>query len=214
MSRSFRLRAFVTCLAAASAGGGAWAASLPQGFYGGLSIRENGAEQGVTIGGTSGNASRFGSALLVPATSQAFAFGGYRWRNDLAVEAALGSANGYRLPGRGGVGLALPPGNDDGARAWNLDVYGSWSFARRFSLFGRLGYSQLEAAPLASAFASGTTIDRQRDGLSYGVGLRYDVNRSLGLKLEYARIGSYAADPGSLAHPEGDQVQFGLQFRF
>ena len=65
-----------------------------------------------------------------------------------------------------------------------------------------------------STSVSGRGDRRQRDGLSYGVGLRYDINRSLGLKLEYARIGTHAADVGSLALPDGDQVQFGLQFRF
>ena len=53
-----------------------------------------------------------------------------------------------------------------------------------------------------------------RDGLNYGVGLRYDVNRSLGLRLEYARIGTLAQDVGTTVLPEGDRVQFGLQFRF
>jgi opacity protein-like surface antigen len=214
MNRKLRLGTFVVLLAAGITGVAFAAETASPGFYGGISARENGAEQGVVIG-EAGNIGRFGSSLVDAGTSQALVFGGYRWRNDLALEAALGSANSYRLPGRGGVGLVLPPGSDEAGRAWNLDVYGSWAFARRFSLFGRLGYSQSDATPPYSTSIAGASVDRrQRDGLSYGVGLRYDINRSLGLKLEYARITSHAADVGNLALPDGDQVQFGLQFRF
>jgi opacity protein-like surface antigen len=204
-------RLLLALAVAAGTAGFAQAAEVPAaGFYGGISVKDNGAEQGVAVG-SAGNVGRFGSLLEAPATPQALVFGGYRWRNDLAVEAALGSVGGYRLPGGGGVGLVAPQVQDD-SRAWNLDVYGSWAFARRFSLYGRLGYTQTDSTP--SYVSSPGAIDRRaREGLSYGVGLRYDINRTLGLKLEYARIGAHA-EASSFAPPEGDQVQFGLQFRF
>jgi len=189
----------------------ALAADSPNaGFYGGITLRDSGGEQGISIGQT-GNLARFGAPMDAAAAPQAVLFGGYRWRNDLALEAALGSLTSYRLGGRGGVGLMLPQEGDE-SRAWNVDVYGSWAFWRRFSLYGRFGYAQTDALP--SYVPSVVVADRRaRDGLSYGVGLRYDINRSLGLKLEYARVGTHA-DPNSFALPDGDQVQFGLQFRF
>lgn len=213
MNRPLRLSALVV-LVSAGISGVAFAADAPMpGFYGGISVRDQGAEQGIAIG-EPGNVGRFEPSLGGAAAPQAVLFGGYRWRNDLALEAALGSTTGYRLPGRGGVGLMLP-GGDDASRAWNLDVYGSWAFWRRFSLYGRLGYAQVDTPSSHGAAIAATTIDRrQRDGLSYGVGLRYDINRSLGLKLEYARIATQGLDAGSFALPDGDQVQFGLQFRF
>jgi opacity protein-like surface antigen len=181
------------------------------GFYGGITLRDGGGEQGISVG-AAGNAARFASPLDDAAAPQAMLFGGYRWRNDLALEASLGSVSSYRLGGgRGGVGLVLPQEGDE-SRAWNVDVYGSWAFWRRFSLYGRLGYAQTDALP--SYVPSVVIADRRgRDGLSYGVGLRYDINRSLGLKLEYARVGTHAEASG-FAMPDGDQVQFGLQFRF
>ena len=213
MNRPLRLAAFVALVSAGTAGV-ACAADTSSGFYGGIWFRDSGAEQGVAIG-EAGNVGRFESSLGSATAPQAMLFGGYRWSNDLAVEAALGSANGYRLSGGGGVGLLLPPGSDDAARSWNLDVYGSWAFWRRFSLYGRLGYAQSDAPPSYAASIAAASVDRrQRDGLSYGVGLRYDINRSLGLKLEYARVATHGLDAGSFALPDGDQVQFGLQFRF
>ena len=82
-----------------------------------------------------------------------------------------------------------------------------------FALYGRLGYIQSEAA---AAFVSALpSIDRRtRDGVNYGVGLRYDVTPALGLRLEYARFGRFAGESLSGFLPESDQVQFGMQFRF
>jgi opacity protein-like surface antigen len=200
-------------LACASLGTVAIAQAPSHGFYGGLTLRENGAEQGLAIG-AAGNPDRFVSSLAPTPGSQALVFGGYRWRNDLALEAVLNSVDGYRLSGRGGVGLLLPAATDS-ARSWNVDLYGSWAFWRRFSLYGRLGYTAFDSTPLYSTSVASVMADRRgRDGLNYGVGLRYDVNRSLGLKLEYARVGTLALDAGSTVLPDSDQVQFGLQFRF
>lgn len=180
-------------------------------FYGGLSIRDQGSEQGVVLG-QGGNWARFSPAVPDPASVSTVLFGGYRWRNDLAVEAAIAGNEGYRLSGgRGGVGL-LAPGADAAQRSWNVDVYANWAFWRSLSLYGRLGYSQTEAMPVYSTSVTGAS--RLRDGVNVGVGLRYDVTRSLGLKLEYARVGSYAAEVNGFSLPEVDQLQFGLQFRF
>jgi opacity protein-like surface antigen len=207
MPRTLRL---ATALAASVVASAAFAAD-PNGFYGGIALRDNGAEQGISVGAT-GNVGRFTPSLTDGRQSQALVFGGYRWDNDVSVEASLASVDSYRLTGRGGVGLTL---GDLGtaSRAWNLDVYGNWSFWRRFSLFGRLGYSQSDVMPLYSTSIASAIDRRTRDGLSYGVGLRYDLNRAFGLRLEYARVGT-GNDAGALQLPDGDQVQFGLQYRF
>ena len=202
-------------LAVATAAPAVAADPAGSGFYGGISHRESGSVQGIAIG-EAGNPGRFTSPLDDVRGSQAVVFGGYRWRNDVALEAAVASAaDGYRLSGRGGVGLMVPAGAEPVSRAWNLDLYGSWGFLRRFSLYGRLGYSQAEdPTPYRTTLAWAPVDRRSRDGLSYGLGLRYDVNRSFGLKVEYARVGAHAIESGSLALPDADQVQFGLQFRF
>jgi len=186
------------------------------GLYGGISLRAPGNDaMGVSFGHLSNEWSRF----AFPAAdegSRTLMFGGYRLQHGLAVEAAVETAEHYGLQrpdgaGRSGIGLALPGGSTDvTTRAWNVDVYGSWAFWRSLSLYGRMGYQQADAAAVL--------VDprRARDGVNYGVGLRYDMTRSLGLKLEYARFGHLygeAAVAGSTM-PESDQVQFGLQYRF
>ena len=53
-----------------------------------------------------------------------------------------------------------------------------------------------------------------RDGVNYGVGVRYDVTRALGLRLEYARFPRFAGETVTGPLPDSDQVQFGMQLRF
>jgi long-subunit fatty acid transport protein len=53
-----------------------------------------------------------------------------------------------------------------------------------------------------------------RDGVNYGVGVRYDLTPALGLRLEYARFPRFAGESAAGALPDSDQVQFGMQFRF
>jgi opacity protein-like surface antigen len=191
------------------------------GFYGGIALRQNAQDtSGVNLGQLNSAWTKFVAPLADETGSRALFFGGYRWQNDLAVEAAFGTAETYSLTplGRRGVGLSLAgAGNGDSAatRSWNADVYTSWSFRRSFALYGRLGYVQSEAAPgFAIAALPQGDPRRMREGMNYGVGLRYDVTRALGLRLEYARFGRFAGETIGGLMPESDQVQFGMQFRF
>ncbi len=196
------------------------------GFYGGIARRDRGVDSvGLQAGATPSAWTRFTAPTTDDASARALVFGGYRWGNDVAVEASFSSLDKYALrptesgPARGGVGLATGAGAlgpaDAQSRSWNLDVYTSWAFYRTFSLYGRLGYGQAEAAPLFAGASLTTGVDprRLRDGVNYGVGLRYDLKSDLGLRVEYARFARAAADAGN-ALPESDQVSFGLQFRF
>jgi opacity protein-like surface antigen len=209
-----RLSVTLAVLAAVACSPAALAADkVPaSGFYGGVAMRDAGSEQGLTFGNV---ASSFALAapLEVEPAARTSAFGGYRFRNDLALEASVAGTTAYRLTGRGGVGLMLPGDAHDSARQWNVDLVGSWSFWRTLSLYGRLGYAQSELAPVYRTSIIGAE-RRTDDGLQYGVGLRYDFSRALGLKLEYARIGQAAGDYERSLLPEAERVQFGVQFRF
>jgi len=56
---------------------------------------------------------------------------------------------------------------------------------------------------------------RQRDGVNYGLGLRYDLTQALGLRVEYSRFNRFNGDAISAGLlPESDQVTLGVQFKF
>jgi opacity protein-like surface antigen len=165
---------------------------------------------------------RFAPAIADEAATRALVFGGYRFRNNIALEAAFNSADRYALrpegvaPLRRGVGLSLASGapglSDVQSRQWNVDVFTSWAFYRSFALYGRVGYGQAENYPLYGVSPPNAD-HRLRDGVSYGIGLRYDMNSALGVRFEYGRFGRYTGDlAGGLL--ESDQVSVGMQYRF
>jgi opacity protein-like surface antigen len=203
------------------------AAAPAAGFYGGVAMRDHGADSmGLQSPAAPSTLTRFAPPTSDDVGSRALVFGGYRWRNDVAVEAAFSSMDKYSLrpsepsPAGRGVGLGVGTGalgpSDVQSRSWNLDVYTSWAFYRTFSLYGRLGYAQADAAPLfaGASLTGGVDPRRLRDGMNYGVGLRYDIKSDLGLRLEYARFGRFGLDTGNSVLPESDQVSLGVQFRF
>jgi opacity protein-like surface antigen len=188
------------------------------GFYGGVSLRQGGADAtGLTVGRPALVWNRFAVPAGEEAAQQTLVFGGYRWKSDISLEAAFNRRDQYALragsdrPADVGLGLV-----DTSARTWNADVYTSWEFLHSFSLYGRLGYAQNDTRPLFSG-ASLVPGDprRIRDGVNYGVGLRYVLSQSLGLRVEYSRFGRFAGESSTIGVlPESDQVTIGVQYRF
>ena len=188
------------------------------GFYGGIALRDNAHESGgISLGRLTSAWSKFVAPTADESGSRALMFGGYRWRNDVALEAAVGTAESYALMpyGHRGVGLSLAGTVESPiARSWNADVYTSWAFRPSFALYGRLGYIQSDTGVGFASTLPSIDSRRLREGVNYGVGLRYDVTPALGLRLEYARFGRFAGESLNGFLPESDQVQFGMQFRF
>ena len=188
-----------------------------QGFYGGFNVRPKNLDPGL--------------ALIEPASlswlkptgeepsQQAMVYGGYRLHRDVDVEAAV--THSQRL------GLRFDPtsfgltAGDPTSRAWNLDVYTSWSLLPKFAVYGRVGYEQPSAtAQLTPGTSAVSSVSRsQMIGLNYGVGVRYDLDAGMGVRFEWARPyragGAGGAGVTDLSRPtDADQVSVGLQFRF
>lgn len=215
MQKQLLLAAVATILGIGAAG----PACAQNGFYGGVSLRQGATDtRGLTLAGSSLSWNRFSVPNGEDTDQQTLVFGGYRWKSDIAVEAAFNSRDQYALkPGSSRLPVGLELGRVDASpRAWNADVYTSWEFLRSFSLYGRLGYAQNDTRPLFSG-ASLVPGDprRVRDGVNYGVGLRYVLSQSLGLRVEYARFSHFAGESASVGVlPDSDQVTIGVQYRF
>jgi opacity protein-like surface antigen len=195
------------------------AALAQSGFYGGVSLRDSSSDAtGLKLGTLPLAWNPFATPVADDSPQRALLFGGYRWKSDVAVEAALNSNETYALrPGvggpAGGIGLTT---SDPATHVWNADVYTSWEFVRSLSLYGRLGYAQSDVRPLfTGASLVPGDVRRQRDGVNYGIGLRYDMTQSLGLRVEYSRFGRFAGEGiGAGLLPESDQLMIGVQFKF
>jgi opacity protein-like surface antigen len=203
----------LTALAMAVTGG----AVAQDGFYGGVAVRDGGSDaMGLLLGKLPFAWNRFAAPTAEDATQRALVFGGYRWSSDISVEAAFNASDKYALrPGLIGVS-SVGLGLSDPTRTWNADVYTSWEFVHSLSLYGRLGYAQTDARSLWAPVTMVTGDTRRlRDGVNYGVGLRYDLTQALGLRVEYARFSRFSGDAVSAGLlPETDHLTLGVQFKF
>src|SRR5690242_4749391 len=74
----------------------ATSATDTSGFYGGIALRDAGQRsEGVTLGHLTSVWNRFAPPLAEDSGSRTLAFGGYRWSNDVAVEAAVSTLDRY-----------------------------------------------------------------------------------------------------------------------
>lgn len=189
-------------------------ATWAEGFYGGFNVRPKNSDPGLAL------IEQQSLSWLKPTgeelSQQAMVYGGYRLHPDVGVEAALTHSQrlGLRFDSKS-FGLTA---GDPTSRAWNLDVYTSWSLQPRFAVYGRVGYEQpngtAQLTPGTSAADSASR--RQIVGLNYGVGVRYDLNPGMGVRFEWARP-YHTGGTGVTDLPratDADQVSVGLQFRF
>lgn len=226
-----RSAVIVAALAAMMAGQGALAeerSASTGGFYGGVALRSAGVDlpapdlgrAGIDLGRVASAWGRYASPVSDDNASRALVFGGYKWTNDVAVEGSFSTTDRYALrpleTGTArGVGLSLAGSPALASRAWNADLYTSWSFRKSFALYGRLGYAQSDTVPTYALAALPSAEPRRlREGVNYGLGLRYDVSPALGLRLEYSRFGRFVGESIAGPLPDSDQVQLGMQFRF
>lgn len=208
--------------AALAIGTGVPAYAQNGGFYGGVSMRDGPtAVSGLVVGDVPLAWGRFATPVTDDSNQRSLVFGGYRWSNDVSLEAAVNTStpDQYALrpanPGVSvgpGLGLSL---HDVAAHSWNADVYTSWEMIRRLSLYGRLGYAQSDPHSFAGVTLVQADPRRQLYGVNYGVGVRYDVTHSLGLRVEYARFGRFAGEtPLTGGMADSDQLTIGVQYRF
>ena len=144
--------------------------------------------------------------------------GGYQFNRNFALEfgyadlgAASASTPSFFLPGFGTV----PAANlKIEATVFELLAVGILPIADRFSLYGKAGLARSETETSVN-FANGLSRSESDSGtsLTFGGGVRFDVTRNLGIRLEWQR---YTDVPEAVTDSEGDidVISLGVIFRF
>lgn len=119
--------------------------------------------------------------------------GGYQFNRHFAAEL------GYHDLGEASASTGAAEGS-----AWELVGVGSYRLSERFSAYGKLGgyRGKLE----------GRGADESNTDLTYGAGLRYDLTRSVGLRVEWQRYSKMGG--GALVETDVDVLGTGILYRF
>lgn len=111
-------------------------------------------------------------------------FGGYQVNRNFSLELGYASFGEATVTGPGGVATVE-------GTAFDLVAVGSLPLADRFSVYGKLG---LYRADFEVRNTLGFSEDASENGLTFGVGLRFDFTRNLAARLEWQRYQEVGED--------------------
>ena len=120
-------------------------------------------------------------------------FGGFQLTPTFAVE--LGYTD---------LGEVSAPGISAEATAWDLSVLAGFPIGEAFSIYGRLGGYRAETE-------ASTGEDDSNTGLTFGVGVGFNLSRNLGLRAEWQR---YADVGDDVDESDVDVLSIGVLWRF
>ena len=139
-------------------------------------------------------------------------FGGYQYNKNFALEA------GYFNLGEFGYTATTPPSRTLTGKiklqGLNLDAVGMQPINDRFSVFGRLGLNYAQAKDsFTNSVSAPTNPNPSKDSINYkaGVGVQYDFNKSLGMRVEAER---YRINDAVGSNGDIDLYSLGLVYRF
>lgn len=130
-------------------------------------------------------------------------FGGYQFNRHFAAELGyndLGevSASGFGLTAATEV------------TAWELVAVGSFPVVDRFSVYGKLGAYRAETEFSSNILASE---DETNSGLTFGLGVRYDITRNLGVRGEWQRYND-VGDENTTGEGDLSVLSIGIVWKF
>ena len=116
-------------------------------------------------------------------------YGGYKFNKNFALEGGY-----FNLGEFGFTANTTPTGTYTGSgkfQGLNLDLVGILPVSEKFSAFGRVGYIYTETKDTFSGTGAVTVTnpnpEKKEGNYKYGLGLQYDLTRSLGLRAEWER---------------------------
>lgn len=151
-------------------------------------------------------------------------FAGYRFNRHVAVEGGyvdLGEASRVLGWPPGIVGIcvisAISPCNGNrrettDATAYKLAAIGTIPITDRFGVFGKLGIARVEVTRVVSQYVSQYSRDT-RTRPFYGVGVRYNLTPSVGLRAEWEKFNS-VYDVSSALRVDVQAYSVGVEFQF
>lgn len=145
------------------------------GFYGGVGAGRTDTDIGTA--GIAGSTDKHDNAWKL--------FGGYQFNPNIAVEAGYVDLGKASIAGtRGGA----PASASLDAKVWQASAVGSLPLGQNFALTGKLGlaYADTDTSGIVGGAPFGGSDSKTAP--TYGLGLRYDVNRTFSVRGEWERF--------------------------
>ncbi len=141
-------------------------------------------------------------------------FGGYKFNKHFAVEGGYFNLGKFGFTANTTTAGSSLTGTGK-FQGLNLDAVGILPLTEKFSAFGRVGYIYTEAKDTFSGTGAVTVTDpnpkKSEGSYKYGLGIQYDLTRSLGLRAEWERyrVNDAVGNKGDI-----DMALIGLVYTF
>lgn len=115
----------------------------------------------------------------------------------------------------GSVTGSIPGASADAkANAWELVGVGSYPFTNQFSVYGKAGMyrGEVKVNGTISGLGSGSASETNTD-LTYGIGLRFDLNRNLAFRAEWQNY-SNMGDNATIGESDVEVMSLGVLWKF
>lgn len=169
---------------------------------------DNGFYAGVTAGQARAGSYASNATLSKSTDTVAGILAGYQFTKNWSAEAfytGTGKFAGVNTVGVTGSGKA---------DTWGMVAVGTLPLSDAFSLYGKLGYASTKtSASSSNAIMTGAT----RSAVTYGLGVLYNVNQSVGIRFGWDRYAAAVANGtaiGSKDNYDSDVYSLGAVFKF
>jgi len=169
------------------------------GFYGGLGAGR--ARTDIDTAGIAGSTDKNDNAWK--------AFGGYQFNQNFAVEGGYVDLGKASVNGTQG---GLPAFGSTDSKAWQAAVVGSLPLTQQLALTGKLGIARTETDTSGSRSGVAFSGTDRETAPTYGVGLRYDFTKTIGVRGEWERFRFNSASLGG--KNDTDLYSVSAVFRF
>lgn len=143
-------------------------------------------------------------------------FAGYKLNKNFAVEGGYTDLGKMSLSMTTTGPVASISGNYK-ATVWEVNAVGILPINESFSVFGKLGYhwDDVNSTVAGISGASAITVNKDYSGndFKFGAGAEYNINKNVGLRLEYERYSNIGNSSSSGGH-DVDVASLGMTYKF
>lgn len=192
------------CVAATMATVSGAALAADNGFYGAVDIGQSKAKDactppaGVTVTSCSD-------------TDTAYRLGlGYQFNQNFGLEANyvdFGNTNAA------GTVLGVPFASDASVTAFQLSATGSLPLNESFAVIGKIGAAHASVDASATALGVTAATSANSTELTYGIGVRYNINKTMAIRAQYEDFGT-VGDPATTGDSKLTLISIGMTFSF
>jgi OmpA-OmpF porin, OOP family len=129
------------------------------------------------------------------------------------ITKSIGLEVGYMDLGEASITGATGNTSNTRAKVYNFDLVGNYDFNESFSLLGKAGIYRWGMHSDTVIGGKGSTADDDGFDFHYGLGLQYNPNREIGLRLEWERFNNMGFK-GTTGETDADLFSLGAVYKF